>query len=321
MSERKSWDVQPRARQPVRRAAPVRSSARVPARAPLRPAARPSGGNLRERRKKARKTGLIVTAVLSVVVLAVLIYVLWLPALRIQKVEATGPNAEAVAATARGSLAGRYAFILPRDSIFFFSKDTMRETVIAAHPEISALSISRSSFNSLKLSGTSRASSFIWCGTNIDTPIPDGTCFEADAEGLVFRSATVSTTTVVLSTGSSTPASAGDLRIFSALVPERAEGESPIGARVSRAESIPDALRFVKAIRGLGLPVSSLGLRDDEADLWLSGPTRITYVLGHEEEAAQLAASVIPTLDLTDGTIQYLDLRFKGKAYVKRFGE
>lgn len=287
----------------------------------MRPASRPGGGNLRDRRKKARKKGLIILSILFVVVLAVLIYILWLPALRIQQVQATGPNAEAVAVTAQSSIAGRYALVLPRDSIFFFPKDAMREAVIAAHPEVSALSISRSSFNSLTLTGTSRASSFIWCGTNIDTPVPDGTCFEADAEGLIFRPATVSTTTVVLSTGSSTPASAGDLRIFSALVPERAEGESPVGAKVSRAESIPDALRFVKAVRGLGLPVSSLSLRDDEADLWLSGPTRITYVLGHEEEAAQLAASVIPTLDFNDGTIQYLDLRFRGKAYVKRFGE
>ena len=197
----------------------------------------------------------------------------------------------------------------------------MRNAVLTAYPEVSALSISRASFNSVKLSGTQRANSFIWCGTSIDTPVPDGVCYEADAEGLVFRQASISTTTVVLSTSSSTPASAGDLRIFSPLVPERAEGESPVGARVSKAEAIPDALRFVKAIRGLGLPVSSLGLRDDEADLWLSGPTRITYVLGNEEEAAQLAASVVPTLSLTNGAIQYLDLRFKGKAYVKRFGE
>lgn len=258
---------------------------------------------------------------LLVGVLALLIYVLWLPSFRVQRVEATGPNAEAIAATAQSSIAGTYGYILPRDSIFFFPKDRMREAVLAAHPEVSALSISRSSFNSLTLSGTSRASSFIWCGTSIDTPAPDGSCFEADAEGLIFRQAAVSTTTMVLSTGSSTPVSAGDLRIFSALVPERAEGESPVGARVSKAESIPDALRFVKAIRGLGLPVSSLGIRDDEADLWLSGPTRITYVLGHEEEAAQLAASAIPTLNFADGTIQYLDLRFRGKAYVKRFGE
>jgi hypothetical protein len=299
----------------------MRAVTRTPARAPVRTAARPSGGNLRDRRKKARKKGLLILASCLVAAIAICIYVLWLPTFRIKHVEATGPNAEGMATAAQQSVAGTYAHILPRDSIFFFSKDAMRAGVLAAYPQVSALSISRSSFNSIKLSGTSRASSFIWCGTSIDTPIPDGSCYEADAEGLVFRSAAISTTTVVLSTGSSTPATSGDLRIFSALVPERAEGESPVGAKVSRADSIPDALRFVKAIRGLGLPVSSLGLRDDEADLWLSGPTRITYVLGHEEEAAQLAASVIPTLSLTDGTIQYLDLRFKGKAYVKRFGE
>lgn len=296
--------------------APTRGSAR-----PQRPAARPPSGRLRERRKKARKTGLIVSAAVFVLLVAALTYVLWLPALRIQNVEASGPNADGAAEVARQSITGTYAYVIPRSSIFFFPKKAVREAVLAAYPEISALSISRTSLTSIKLSGTPRAGSFIWCGTTIDAPYPDGECFETDAEGFVFKPAQVSTSTVVLSTGSSTPATSGDLRIFSPLDRELAEGESPVGLRVTRAGDIPNALRFVKAVRGLGVPVSALGLRNDEADLWLSGPTRVTYVLGREEEAAQLAASVIPTLSLTDGTIQYLDLRFRGKAYVKRFGE
>jgi hypothetical protein len=125
----------------------------------------------------------------------------------------------------------------------------------------------------------------------------------------------------VLTTDTDTPATAGDLRIFAPLDREVGEGISPVGARIVNHDAIPDALRFVKAIRGLNVPVSSLALRGDEADLWLSGPTRITYVLGTEEMAAQLAASVVPTLDFTNASVEYLDLRFSGKAYVKRYGE
>jgi len=322
MSAKRSWDVQPkRVQRPA--PAPSRRSVSVDAVRTVRSTAAPrtQGGRLRERRKKARKTGLIISIIALALFLALLIYLLWLPAVRIQTVEASGPSAEAAAQTARESIAGTYLFVLPKNSIFFFPKDEMRARVLAAHPHISALSISRKSFTAIQLSGTSRASSFVWCGVHIDMPFPNGQCFEADAEGLIFKEAAISTTTSVLSTGSNTPATSGDLRIYSPLDRELVEGGSPVGARVTRAQSIPDALRFVKAIRGLGIPVSSLSLREDEADLWVSGPTRITYVLGREEEAAQLAASVIPTVTLTDGTVEYLDLRFKGKAYVKRYGE
>ena len=322
MSAKKSWDVQPRrAARPA--PAPSRRGVSVDAVRTTRNmnVSRTSDGRLRERRKKARKTGLIISLITLLLFFVLLLYLLWLPAVRIQTVEASGPNAEEAAQTARESISGTYLYVLPRNSIFFFPKERVRKTVLAAHPQISALSVSRKSFTSIQLSGTSRASSFVWCGVHIDAAFPGGQCFEADAEGLVFKEAGISTTTSVLSTGSDTPATSGDLRIYSPLDREIGEGQSPIGARVTRAESIPNALRFVKAIRGFGIPVSSLSLRVDEADLWLSSPTRITYVLGREEEAAQLAASVIPTLTLTDGSIEYLDLRFKGKAYVKRYGE
>jgi hypothetical protein len=330
MSERKSWDVQPKRRVSARPApAPARERLSVngvrpvrrpaaPVRAP-RTTARPQGERLRDRRRKKRKTGTIILAVFFVALLALVIYLLWLPQLRIQSVHAEGPQAEGVERVAQENLSGRYALILPRNSIFFFPKGAVRDAVLSTYPEISALSISRSSFTSVSLLGTPRASAFVWCGTTIDTP--QATCFDTDAEGLVFKEAVVSTSTVVLTTASGTPTTPSDLRIFSPLDRELGEAATPVGAHVMNAEAIPDALRFVKAVRSLGVPVSSLVLRGDEADLWLNGPTRITYVLGREEEAAELAASVIPGLNLTNGSLQYLDLRFSGKAYIKRYGE
>jgi hypothetical protein len=253
--------------------------------------------------------------------MALLLIAVWLPQLRVSEVTAEGPGAEQAVEAARSALSGTYAFILPRNSIFFLPKDEIREAVLMSESQIAALSIRRTSFHSIALTGTPRAKAFIWCGTTIDASFADGGCFEADAEGLVFRQAGVSTSTVVLSTGDETPATAGDFRIFAPLDREIGEGQTPVGARVMNHEAIPDALRFVKAIRSLNVPVSALALRGDEADLWLSGPTRITYVLGAEEMAAQLAASVVPALDLTNGSVQYVDLRFSGKAYVKRYGE
>lgn len=337
MSERKSWDIQPKRKAapaaPPRKHAAAAHPARRPATDGIRPAPRkaaaPSprpqrraaGGSLRDQRRRKRNKGwIILTAVLAVLILAAL-YALWLPQVRIQEVRAEGPSAESIAQAAMGSLAGTYAYLLPRNSIFFFPQGAVRSAVLGAHPEVAAVSISRSSFTSLRLIATPRAKAIIWCGPDIDTNYPDDACFDADAEGLVFKRSTAPAGTQILSTGSGTPMLPGDLRIFAPLDGEVAEGQSPVGLRVVGAAGIPDALRFVKAVRNLGVPVSALALRGDEADLWLNGPTRITYVLGDEEVAAELAASVIPKLNLTDGSIQYLDLRFRGKAYVKRYGE
>jgi hypothetical protein len=222
---------------------------------------------------------------------------------------------------ANKALTGTYAFIIPRNSIFFFPKDDVRAAILREHPEAGALSISRDSFSSITIEATPRAKGFVWCGISLDAPYANETCFDTDVEGLVFRPSDVSTSTVVLTVASGTPMTPGDLRIYAPVDQDLGEGASPVGARVVGATNIPNALRFVKAVRDLGVPVSALQLRGDEADLWVNKSTRITYVLGREEEAVQLAASVVPELTLDDGSIQYLDLRFKGKAYVKRYGE
>ena len=70
-------------------------------------------------------------------------------------------------------------------------------------------------------------------------------------------------------------------------------------------------------MKSLNVPIVSLVLRGDEADLYPQSGTRITYVLGQEQAAAQLAKAAFPSLDLNDGSVQYVDLRFDGKVYYK----
>lgn len=257
--------------------------------------------------------------VILLALIAGALYAIWLPQLRIQEVHATGPNTSSMEQAARSVLAGTYGYVIPRNSIFFFPKAAMRNVVLAQRPEVAAVSIKRSSFSSVSVSATPRVMAFVWCGVS-KTATTTTACYEADTEGLVFKplagvldSASVATTLAMPATG--------ELRVYSPLGKEFTEGTSPVGTRVISAAAIPDALRFVKAIRELGIPVVALELRGDEADLWVNEATRITYVLGREQEAADLAASVIPTLNLVSGLIEYLDLRFSGRAYVKRYGE
>jgi len=272
-----------------------------------------------------------------VLIIATAWYMLWLPTFRIGQVDAQGPNPAVLKQIAVNYTSGTYFHLLPRNSIFFFPRQHIRTAITDADPEVSAVSIARTSFSSIAISTVPRAEAFLWCGTSIDAPLPDGDCYEADIQGFIFKDAgmgdagaaatsTASSTSNGMAAGSADTdgtraddAEKGEIRVFGPVSKDVSDGQSPVRAHVVTPGNITDALKFVAAVRELRVPVSAYAIRGDEADLWVGAPTRITYVIGHEKDAAVLAESALPTLALTDGSIQYVDLRFPGKAYVKRY--
>ena len=308
MSARKSFDVPRRA--PAKKVAVAPAPTRRKKAAPKKPTPRVRESTLRQRRREERNRVVWIWVVLIVIVVGGVIYGLWRPEVRIATVTAE----DSLKVIAEEQLEGTYAHILPRDSIFFYPERDIREAVLEARPEVSAVSVSRSGLTSLSLSAVERSVAFWWCGTPESATAAIDTCYEADAEGLIFRPA------LVYENASSTP-SGSTLRIYANLLDATNTPAYPLRARMESLESIPDALRFVKAMKALGVSPVSIAIRWDEADLFIPSSgrgTRITYVLGREEAAAALATSVFPTLNLVDGSIEYVDLRFSGKAYVKR---
>jgi hypothetical protein len=355
MSEKKSWDVQRKpsaqaarpvstpSRAPVREPARASAPARTPARtAPSRPpapsrtqergtapvrvqnnprrAASQPLGSLTKRRKQKRRTMRYVLLFILVLLIAGAFYALWRPAFRIQSIEADGPGLSSIREIVGMNISGTYFHILPKNSIVFYPKNKIRTAIIDANPNVSAVSLTATSFSSLFVRTTPRAESFIWCGTSLDAPTPDGSCYQSDIEGFIFMQ---DSEQVQASTSSSTPnkvAVQSQIRVYGPLDRDISNGQTPIRAHLVLPARIPEALKFVDALRELGAPVTSLVIRGDEADLWIGHTTRITYVLGHEKDAVVSATSALPNLSLTDGTIQYVDLRFPGKVYLKKYG-
>jgi len=338
MSAKKSWDVVSK-RRPAASAAPVPAAPRAagvrkPAWGFMRKRPTTRRSRLRERRRQERKRWWRLLLIAALILLALGAYGLWRPELRIQSIQVQGPNAEQVKRIAEANFVGTYGSIVPHDSIFFFPQKTIRDSVLVAFPHLSAVSLKRTSFTSITILSTPRVAAMVWCGASYDTPVLP--CFKVDSEGLVFAplikedaldTAADVLTEEALSTATSTEATpweqpqTSELIVFGPLNVPFVERRSVVGAHLESASFMPDAIRFVKAIREMGVPVTSFEIVADEANLWVTDATHITYVLGSEQEAAELAASVLPTLDLEDGTIQYLDLRFSGRAYVKRYGE
>lgn len=319
MSVNKSFDVERKApvrTVPIAEQAPRARSSKLPAKrvraavshvqtAP-RPHARPtSKESLKIRRARARKIVVIFLGLLGVALVAATFYLCWLPALRVDQVEAVGPNSDDVVMLTKKELAGTHLFIVPRNSLFFIPETDIRKRILEAHPDIVAVSIKDKGLQGIRVTSVPRDSAFLWCG--ITREQTQETCYEADADGLVF----------LLHTSDTTASSTLLLKVYAPLKGDNAE---PVRAHVTQTDSLPKALRLAKAFRQLGANSAALALRGDEADFYTLGGTRITYVIGREENAAALAASVFPKLQLNDGSVEYVDLRFETKVYLRKQG-
>jgi len=306
MSAKNSFDLTRKVPIKTEKSAPRKTKARPPASRPRK--------SLRRRREAAqtRVNGFIV--IIIALIVGALIYGLWRPEVRISAIETQNVASEvAVQSVALQAIAGTYFAVLPRDSIFFYPKEKLREAVLSAYPSLSAVSISRESFTSVRIEGNRRVAAFYWCGESAESfSLSGASCFEADTAGLLFAPYQG----VVTDAGSSTPL----LRIY-APISQGTVATYPVGSVVEGAVQLPNLLRFVKAVKTLGIPVLSTSIQGDEAELFVTPRTRIKYVLGREEEAATNAQAAFPNLNLLNDTIEYIDLRFDGKVYVKRYGE
>lgn len=301
-AKKKSFDLEP-SRRKAAKSEPKQEKKRSPhprlsQRAPKRP--------LRDRRRDEAMRSLSLFAALTVIVAGALLFLLWRPEVRISTIVTEGGiRAEGVEELALAELRGTYYFVIPRDSFFFYPEHAVRDAVLARYPEVAALSVGRSGFTSLTLEAVPRIASFHWCGAP-ETLGTDGSCYETDVEGFVFARAAVSAE------------ESGMLRVYASLNQEGAEDSYPLRSRVEGAPALPSVLQFVSSINALGIPVASIALRGDEVDLFVAPGTRLTYVIGKEQEALQNAKAAFPTLTLTDGSVEYVDLRFDGKVYLRR---
>jgi hypothetical protein len=348
MSEKRSWDIQPRAKAPARpqpapqQAVPahrVRSPAPRSAPAPslrreaaLEPVAAPiirrekirQGRDrepLKERRRRERRRMSLVLFIVLLIFIAGVFAALWSPVFRVRNVEAAGPDSSGVQAATLSSLTGTYKYVLPRNSIFFFSEDALRAQILQQYPDISAIAISRISFDTIAVNAVPREAAFLWCGATymppVAVPVTTSTstvpalstqppCYDSDSQGDIFAV--------------DTNPSSDMLRVYDTLASSTSATNSPLGDYVAEATMIPNALDLVKEIKSLDVPVVTLVIRGDEADMYAQSGTRITYVLGTEEATAELAESAFPSLNLNDGSLEYVDLRFSGKVYFRKVG-
>ncbi len=305
MSGKRSFDIGP-ARTSGRSHKPQTRRKRRTKASPVKKVKAPK--TLRARREEARQRSQLFVSIVFLLIAGGVIYLFWRPEVRIQEVHAVGiGDAAAIEALAEESLTGTYWYVFPRDSFFFYPEKEIRSAILDANPKVVSLSISRGGFTKLTLETVARESAFWWCGTP-DVPITQN-CYDTDADGFVFAPAAFFGTTTDI------------LRMRGFLDTSSTTDSFPLRARVIGSDHVPDVLLFAKTIAAFGTPITSIAIRGDEVDLFTEGGTRITYVLGKEAQATADARAAFPNLNLVDGSLEYIDLRFEGKVYIRRRGE
>ena len=276
----------------------------------------PSPARLRERRRLGRRRFWIACALLCLLVCGALLYGLTLPRLRVSSIDVQGADALLPGAVpadlAKAAMEGAYFGIVPRDSILFFPERRIRASILAAHPEIAAVSMVYRGFTGLTLRVSKRTAAGRWCGA-IYTPPPVDVeftpyCYFFDPSGFIYVAAPPEVIEGTLN----------PFRVYAPLVgntqePPVVNGVEPLRATIARAHQLPDTFNFARQFSA-----QAVVIRGDEVDIILDSGTRVTYVLGREEDANSALWSAHANLNLVNGSIDYIDLRFPGKVYVKR---
>jgi len=250
---------------------------------------------------------------------------LWQPAVRVEHITISPSDAQ-LNPLVQKALAGTYAYIIPRDSIFFFPAGAIRSAILSARPDVAAVSIARTGFSSLAIKLDSRTPLARWCGTAASSSPADilaqdiassvdGSCYLFDTTGFLYARTPAphiaSTSVTFASTTASTAAPLVPFPLYAPL----ASSSAPFLNTIAHAADLPPLFDLARQMHSFGTSVNAIVLRGGEADLFLASGTRVTYILGKEQQAYSLLEAVKNKISLSNGSLVYVDLRFPGKVY------
>ena len=260
-----------------------------------------AGDRLASRRRLRRRRIIYAFCILFLLLFGAAIYGLQQNSVRISLIQVFGAD-NSLSEYATQAMQGNYLGIIPRDSIFFFPEISIRADILAEHPEIAAVSIFRNGLTSLSIKVDERIPIARWCGLSHTEDVEEY-CYFFDAKGYIFAAAATTTQTI---------------NSFSVYVPLEGDNLEPLRATISHPEKLPSVFDFARQLSTFGSPVTNITFRGDEVDDYLESGTRITYVLGDEQNAFTALVSANENLNLADGSIEYVDVRFDGKVYLKK---
>ncbi len=273
------------------------------------------------RARKRAHTRIVLSSVLvcatGVILLGFFCYGITRPSVRIAQVTISGNEAiseEAVRSVVADHLSGRVLGVLPQDTVLTLRTERIEDLLRTKFPRAREITVTRYQFTKLAVLIREREPKALWCGDVVPPVAYDqsmrgegseavwGTCYLMDEDSFIYAAAPVYTGDIYL-------------RYYGSL--ERAE---PIGQYLLNKGSL-DALLYLKMVlQQADLPVRALLLLDEQdMELYLTNGLRL--IVRRDTNAESLAARVGAILAAPEtkdrATIEYLDLRFGNRAYIR----
>lgn len=265
----------------------------------------------RNRRRRRRQVLATISVLIVLVVLALLWWLSHSDKFLITEVQVAGAVATAPApirAAAEAELAGNYFFIFPRRHTLWYPGRSIAAQILAAHPRISRVDISRESLTQIKITVAERSPAFMVCSEQ---------CFFADQAGLVYAPAPTFSAPIYLIWDLASDTPAIGKRVLSA-------------ANFSTVQSAANYFNQVFKHRDLtnwrAVRVKPLGNGDYELTFSLANSSRRLPILITDRATPTTSARNLDlTLSRLLGTstpkllpnLEYLDLRFGNKVFYK----
>lgn len=136
---------------------------------------------IKRRRKIIQLFGIIC---LIIIILALIVYALYRPKLRIQNIEIVGAdsvNKQEIIQLVRQETAGSYFWLVPKNSRFFYSVKNLTEKISLAFPRIGEIKLAIAD-RKLLITIVERESKLLWC---LGNSASEG-CYFVDSTGVAF---------------------------------------------------------------------------------------------------------------------------------------
>lgn len=278
-----------------------------------RPLLKPSKAK-RERRIAFFKKLLVILAIL-IFIFSGIVFGLRQPQIRINQIVVTGNESldkNQIASTTEMAILGNYFWMIPKDSILFYSKREIINSLLSSFTQIGKAKVSMESFHSILVSIEERSPHYSWCGLSVqasENQRKNEKCYFMDEEGFVFAEA---------------PVFSGDvyIKFYGNLI---GEGDNVIGKRFLDIKSFDQLDLFVYSIAEIKMaPTKLVEKSDGDYELYLARGGKINFNLkdGVDKPILNLE-SALDTDPLRKNmaekrqALQYIDLRFDNKVFFK----
>ncbi len=269
---------------------------------------------------------------MGALLLGMVLWGLWQSSVRFSRVAVSGGDS-AMAVTAQRAMRGTYFHLIPRNSVFFYPAGSVRRALMSSDPSIAAISLRRSGGATLRVTVTDRVALARWCGAD-STPTFQQ-CYVFDPSGFLFattsplirQAASVASSTATSSLPMQVAAVAmapvssvagKPLDSYVVYEPLATSTAGPIGATLPNAAAFPEVFSFAQQLTPFGSEVRTIAIKNGEVDDTLASGTVVKYLLADASRALSALTAARQDINLADGSIEYVDLRFNGKVYVKK---